>query len=173
MISCSCDLMIMISCSCDLMIMISCSCASYSLFTCHTMHARSPCTWSIVPVIPVIVITSVLDTAKHIILMSYLLLLHLYILLFTVLFPSCTLAGPLLTDLNYFLVSRSDSRYRELIVEHILVLLFSGEFYFFSWLVLFRYGGWYCLWFCVSYMWFYPCARLYMHIYVCYPARYW
>jgi len=40
-----------------------------------------------------LLLPSVLDTAKHIIFMSYLLLLHLYILSFTVLFPSCTLTG--------------------------------------------------------------------------------
>jgi len=49
-------------------------------------------------------------------------------------FPSCTLAGPLLTDLYYFSVFRSESWYRELIVEHILVQLFSGEFSLFSFL---------------------------------------
>jgi len=41
----------------------------------------------------------VLDTAKYIVLMSYLLLLHFHILSFIVLFPSCTLASLLLTDL--------------------------------------------------------------------------
>ena len=58
----------------------------------------------------------------------------------------------------YFSVFRSESWHRELFVDHILVQLFSGEFNFLSWLVLFRYSGWYCLWFSFSYMWFYPCA---------------
>ena len=66
--------------------------------------------------------------------------------------------------LYYFSVSRSERWYRELFIDHILVQLFSSEFSFLSWLVLFRYSGWYCLWFCFSYMWFYPCAWLYMHI---------
>ena len=48
-----------------------------------------------------LLLLSVLDTVKHIILMSYLLLLHLHIFSFVVLFPSCTLASPLLTDLYY------------------------------------------------------------------------
>jgi len=79
-------------------------------------------------------------------------------------FPSCTPAGPLLMNLYYFSVSRLESWYREMIVEHILVQLFFGEFNFISWLVLLSYDGWYCLWLCVSYMCFYPCAWLYMHI---------
>jgi len=62
--------------------------------------------------------------------------------------------GPLL----YFSVFRSESRYRELFIDHILVQLFSGEFSFLSWLALFRYSGWYYLWFSFSYIWFYPCA---------------
>ena len=82
----------------------------------------------------------VLDTAKHIVLMFYLLLLHLHILPFTILFPLCTLTGPLLMDLYYLSVSKSESQSRGLIVEHILVLLTSAEFSFFSWLVLFRFG---------------------------------
>ena len=45
-----------------------------------------------------LLLLSVLDTAKHIILMSYLLFLHFHILSLIVLFPSCTLASPLLTD---------------------------------------------------------------------------
>jgi len=60
-------------------------------------------------------------------------------------FPSCIFAGPLLTYLYYFSVSRLQNQYRELIIEHILIQSFSGEFSFFSWLVLFRYGEWYCL----------------------------
>ena len=55
--------------------------------------------------------------------------------------PSCTLAGLLLTDFIIFQYLDSESQYRELIVEHILVQLSSGQFSFFSWLVLFRYGG--------------------------------
>ena len=76
----------------------------------------------------------------------------------------CTLAGLLLMDLYYFSISRSESRYIELIIEHILVQLLSGEFSFFSWLVLFRYAGWYCLYFSILYMWFCHHAWLYIHI---------
>ena len=99
-------------------------------------------------------------------------LLPFHILSFCYSFPSCTLAGLLLTDLYYFSIFRSESRYRELIVEHILVQLFSDEFSFFSWIVLFRYGGWYCL--CSV---FHICAFIHalgcICIYVCYPARCW
>ena len=59
------------------------------------------------------------------------LLLYLHILSFIVLLLLCTLVGPLLANLYYFSVSRTESRYRELIVEHILIQLFSGEFSFF------------------------------------------
>jgi len=73
------------------------------------------------------------------------LLLHFHILSFTILFPSCTVVGLVLMDLYYFLVFRSESRYRGLIVEHILVQLSFGEFsFFFStcliqiwWMILF------------------------------------
>ena len=76
--------------------------SSCSLYTCHTIHGRSPCTWSIITIILLLLILSVLDTAKHIVLMSYLLLMYLHILSFIVLFPSCTLAGPLLPDFIIF-----------------------------------------------------------------------
>ena len=79
-------------------------------------------------------------------------------------FPFVYSCWSLLMDLYYFSVFRSESRYRELIVDHILVQLFSSEFNFFSWLVLFRYDGWHCLYFSISYMWFWPCSWLYMHI---------
>ena len=46
-----------------------------------------------------LLLPSVLDTAKYIVLMSCLLLLLFHILSFIILFPSCTLASPLLTDL--------------------------------------------------------------------------
>ena len=162
---------LVISCSCDyitqqLLIQdISCS-----LYSCHNIHTRSPCTWSIILIISVIVITFSFRYCQ--IYYSYYfntllaLLLHFHILSPTVLFSLCTLAGPVLTNLYYFSVSRLGSWYRELIVEHILVQSFSGEFSFFSWLVLFRYDGWYCLCFSISYMCFYPCALVYMHIYV-------
>ena len=91
------------------------------------------------------------------------LLLHFNILSFTVLFLCVLLLVRFWRTFIIFL-SRSESWCRKLIVEHILVQLFSGEFSFFYWLVLFRYGGWYCLWFSFSYMYFYPCAWLYMHI---------
>jgi len=81
--------------------------------------------------------------------------------LLTVIFPSCTLTVPVLMDLYCFSASRSKSRYRKLIVDHILVQLFFDEFSFFSWLFLFGYGGWHCLSFSISYMCFY---WLYMHI---------
>ena len=65
------------------------------------------------------------------------LLLHFHVL-------TCTLVGPLLTDYYYFSVSRSESQYRELIVNRILVQSFSGEFSFFLtyliqiwWMILF------------------------------------
>ena len=66
--------------------------------------------------------------------------------------------------LYYFSVSRSENRYREFIVDPIMVQPHFGELVSLSWLVLFRYGGWYWLWFYASYMCFYPCAWLYMHI---------
>jgi len=93
-----------------------------------------------------------------------------HILSFIVLFPSCTLAGPLLTDhYYYFSVSRSISWYRVLIVDHILVLRWVQ---FFSWFVLFRYSGWY-----VHVLVFHICdfipALGCICIYVCYPARCW
>jgi len=45
-----------------------------SLYICHTMHARSPCTWSIVSIFLLLLLLSVLDTAIQIVLfisMSY------------------------------------------------------------------------------------------------------
>jgi len=133
------------------------------------MHARSFCTWIIVPIIPVIVITfsSRYCQSYYFYYFNALLvsLLNFHFLSFTVPFPLCTLAGPLLTDFYYFLVSRWERGYRELIVEHILVQLFSAEFSFFSWLVLFRYGGWYCLFFSILYMWF--CHRAWLYIHIC------
>jgi len=59
-------------------------------------------------------------------------LLHFHNHSLTVLFPSCTLPGPVLMDLYYFSVSRLESEYRELIVERILVQPYSGKFSFFS-----------------------------------------
>ena len=139
------------------------------------MHARSSCTWSIVSIFLLLLLVLVLNTAKHIILlvsMPYLYCYRIFIfslLLFFFFLYSC---GPLLTELYYFSVSRSERRYRELIIEHILIQLFSDEFSFFSWLVLFRYGGWYCLWFSISYMCFIPALGC-ICIYVCYPTRCW
>ena len=96
---------------------------SCSLYICHTMHARFPYTWSIVLIILIIVITfssrywqTYCSSYFNALLV---LLLHFHILSFTILFSSCTLAGPLLTDhYYYFSVSRSASWYSELIVEH-------------------------------------------------------
>jgi len=59
---------------------------SCSLYSYHNMHARSPCTQSIVLIFLSLLLLSVLDTANHIVLMSYLLLLHLHILSFNILF---------------------------------------------------------------------------------------
>jgi len=141
---------------------------SCALYTCHTMHAWSYCTWSIILIIPIIVITFSFwyrqPYCSYYFNAPLVLLLYFHILSFTVLSPSCTLVGPLLTDHYYFSVSKSENRYRELIIEYILVQLFFGEFNFISWLVLFRYGGWYCLCFSNSYMCFYPYAWLYIHI---------
>ena len=49
-------------------------------------------------------------------------------------FTFVCLPGPLLTDHYYFSVFRSKSWYSELIVEHIVVLLFWGEFSLFPFL---------------------------------------
>ena len=56
------------------------------------------------------------------------LLLYFLNLFFYCSLPFVSLAGPLLTDLYYFLVSRLESWYRELIVKYILFQLFSSEF---------------------------------------------
>ena len=98
------------------------------------MHAWSSCTWSIVPIFHVIVITYSFRYCQSY--CSYFnallaLLLYLHILSFIVLLLLCTLTCLLLTDLYYFSVSKSESQYRELIIEHILVQLFSSEFSFF------------------------------------------
>ena len=79
-------------------------------------------------------------------------------------FPFVYSCWSALMDLYYFSVSRLESWYIELIIEHILLQLFSVSSVSFSWLILFRYGGWYCWWFCFSYICFYPYAWLYMHI---------
>ena len=92
------------------------------------------------------------------------LLLYFQILSFTVLFPSCTLAGLVLTDLYYFSVSRSESWYRKWIVEHILVQLSSSEFSFFFDLSYVDVVDDIVYISVFSYMCFYPCAWLYMHI---------
>jgi len=145
---------LVISCSYNLVIILHNSYSSgisHVCYICHIMHARSYCTWSIILIFFLLLLLSVLDTAKHIVLMSYLLLLHLRILFFIVLFPSCTLAGLLLTDhYYYYSIFRSASWYGEMIVEYILAQLFSSEFSSFSWLVLFRYSGWYCSCFSIS-----------------------
>ena len=119
------------------------------------MHPWSPCIWSIISNFLLLLLISVLDNTNLIVLIilipylccyyifHILLLLSLRVLLLVYFWQTFII----------FLVSRSESRYRELIVEHILIQLFSGEFSFFTWLVLFRYGGWYWLWFCISYMW--------------------
>ena len=84
----------------------------------------------------------------------------------------CTLAGLILTDLFYFLVSKPEIRYRELIIKHIMVQPFFGKLVSLTWIVLFRYGGCYCLCFSISYMCFYFALGC-ICIYVFYPARYW
>jgi len=82
------------------------------------------------------------------------LLLYVHILSSTVLFPLCTLAGLILTDLYYFSVPRSESQYRELFIDPIMIQPYFGELVSLSWLVLFRCNGSYCWWFCISYMCF-------------------
>ena len=119
--------------------------------------------WSIFWLIMLLLLLSILDTAYVLLIVttfscSLLLFFPLRVLLMS------TSDRPL----YYFSAFRSESWYRELFVDHTLVQLFSSEFSFLSWLVLFRYSGWYCLWFYFSYMWFYPCAWFYMHIYVLY-----
>jgi len=100
------------------------------------------------------------------------LLLYLHILSFIVLFLSCTLIGPLLTNLYYFSVSRSESRYRELIVEHILIQLFSDEFSFFFLTCLIQ------IWWMILLMFLYFIYAIFFFvlgcicIYVCYPAHF-
>jgi len=81
----------------------------------HT-DARTYWTWYIIPSIFVIV----LDTVEILIFYSDILLVPYYVFMFLLLFL-CTLASPVLTDLYIFLVSRSESRYRELIIEHSMV----------------------------------------------------
>ena len=105
--------------TCDLVFLWSCDYItrqllvqdiSCSLHSCHNMYTRSYCTWSIILVIPVIVITFCSRYCQ--LYCSYyfnallILLLHSYILSSTVLFLSCILAGLILTDLYYFSVSR-------------------------------------------------------------------
>jgi len=130
------------------------------------MHARSPCAWSIVSIFLLLILISVLDNTNLIVLIILIPYLCCYYIFHILLLLSLRvlLLVRFWRTFIIFSVSISESRYRELIVEQILVQLFSGEFSFFSWLVLFKYGGWYWLWFCISYMWFYPCFWLYMHI---------
>ena len=126
--------------SCDLEFLGSCDYVSRqllvqdlscSLYTCHTIYARSYCTWAVFSIIPVIIIIFSSRYCQTYCLMSYLLLLHFHILSFIVLFPSVLFASPLLTDL-YIIFQYLDlkSWYRELFVDHILLSLFSGEFSF-------------------------------------------
>ena len=95
---------LVISCSCDLVIMLHDSFLSRTSHV-HYIHVIIPCMHGLIVhdlssrLFMLLLLPSVLDTAKHIILMSYLLFLHLHILSFTVLFLLCTLAGPLLMDL--------------------------------------------------------------------------
>jgi len=83
--------------------------------------------------------------------------IFIFLLLLFVLFL-CTLAGPVLIDLYYFSVNRSESQYRVLIIEHIMIQPLLRWVSSITWLVLFRYGGWYCLWFSILYMCFHLCA---------------
>ena len=162
---------LVISCSYDLMIMLH---DNYSSRTSHVHYIYVTTCMHSLPVhdlssqlFLLLLLLSVLDTATHIVLiisMPYLYCYCIFTFSFLLFFPFVYSCWSALTDLYYFLVSRLESWYRELIVEHILIQLFSGEFNFFSWLVLFRYGGWYCWWFCFSYICFYPYAWLYMHI---------
>ena len=70
----------------------------------HYIHV-TPCMYDLIVhdlsswLFLLLLLFSVLDTAKHIMLMSYLLLLHFHILSFIILLPSCALVGPLMTDL--------------------------------------------------------------------------
>ena len=110
--------------SCDLVFLWSCDYTtqqllvqdiSCSLYICHTMHARSPCTWSINSIFLLMLLLSVPDTVNHLILiisMLYLYCTAFSCFLFYCSFPLCTLVGPLLTDHYYFSVSRSESRYQ-------------------------------------------------------------
>ena len=60
--------------TCDLVLLWSCDYTTQQLFVqdtscwlyiCHTMHARFPCTWSIVSIFLLLLLVSVLDTANH------------------------------------------------------------------------------------------------------------
>jgi len=96
---------LVISSSCDLMIMLHDSYLS-RIFQVHYIHVTLCMHGLLVHDLSsrlflLLLLLSVLDTTKHIVLMSYLLLLYFHILSFIVLFPSCALAGPLLTDPYY------------------------------------------------------------------------
>ena len=107
---------------------------SCSLYSSHNMHARSSSAWSIVLIIHVLLLLSVLNTANKIVLfisVPYLYCYCIFIISLLLFFTSCTLVGPVLTDLYYFSMFRSESRYRELIVERILNQFSSGKFSFF------------------------------------------
>ena len=93
----------MISSSWDLVIMFH---DSYLSRTSHVHYIHvTPCMHDFIVhdlssrLFLLLLLLSVLDISKHIVLMSYLLLLHFHILSFIVLFPLCTLTSSLLTDL--------------------------------------------------------------------------
>ena len=170
--------------TCDLVFLWSCDYATRQfliqdikclLYSYHNIHALSYCTWSIILIIPIVVITfnsRYCQTYCSYCLNALLVLvLHFHILSFTILFPLC-LIGPLLMDLYYFSISISKSQYRELIIEHILVQLFSVEFSFFSWLVIFRYSGWY-YYDSVFHICVFISVLDCICVYVCYPAHNW
>ena len=119
----------MISCSCDLVITLH---DSYSSKTSHVHYIHiTPCTYDLLVhdlssrLFLLLLLLSVFDTAKHFVLIIsmpyWTVTVFSYSLFYCLFLSSCTLVGPLLTDLYYFSVFRSESQYRELIVENILV----------------------------------------------------
>jgi len=96
---------LVISCSSDLVIILHSSYSSRTSYI-HYIYV-TPCMHGLTihdqssRLFLLFLFFLVLDIVKHIVLMSYLLLLLFHILSFIVLFPSCTLVGLLLTDLYF------------------------------------------------------------------------
>jgi len=128
------------------------------LYSCHDILARTCWTWSIIPSIFVIV----LDTVDILIFYSDIPFVPYYVFMFLLLFL-CTLASPVLTDLYIFLVPRSESRYRELIIEHIMVqsLLRWASFSYLTCLIQI----WWMILFMIQYL-IYLLLSLYFIVYV-------